>query len=103
MGPFVSNEAAVYAAVQVLPPVFVYMILVSAIETDPDWNVTTGPVCIGSLAVNESVTTSFTFANVFTALLDIMPTLLSVGGVLSKVTEPVPLVTGVPSLPTVSV
>ena len=62
----------------------------------PDLNVTTG-VCKASLPVKVNVTTSSTLANVLVELLDAIDTLLNVGGVLSKVTLPEPLVTAVPS------
>lgn len=55
-----------------------------------------------SLAVKERVTTLPTFAKVLVELFEDKATEESVGAVLSKVTEPVPLVTGVPLLPVVS-
>ena len=55
--PDVSLALTVYAAVQVFPLVFVYVMEVSVIAAPPDWKVTTG-VLIASLAVNVRVTTS---------------------------------------------
>ena len=75
--------------------------LESVIAAPPDWNVTVG-VPIVSLAVNDKVISLPTFAVVFTVLFDAIETLDNVGTVLSKVTEPEPLVTAVPSLSAIS-
>ena len=72
------------------------------ISLPPDWNVTVG-VWICSLAVNDNVISLPTFANwLLLVLFDAIVTLDNVGTVLSKVTEPVPLSTSIPSLPAIS-
>ena len=58
------------------------MIVVSVIAALPDWKVTVG-VAIVSFAVNVSVTTSPTLANVDVELLEAILTLLNVGAVVS--------------------
>ena len=68
-----------------------------------DRNVTVG-VWIVSLAVNDKVISLPNFALVvlLIALSDSIATLDNVGTVLSKVTEPEPLITAVPALPAIS-
>ena len=84
VAPDVSLALTVYAAVQVFPEVFVYVMEVSAIAAPPDSNVTVG-VDIASLAVNVRVTTSPSFATEVIALFEAMLTELSVGAVPSYV------------------
>ena len=99
-GPAVSFETVVNEAAQLFPPVFETLILPFT-AAPPDKNVTVGDWIV-SLAVKLNVTTSLGVAVERSPLLEEMDTALKVGIEVSVVTLPLPLVTGVPTFPAVS-